>query len=81
MKIHIDSHTRGGLRTMTITLEGDDMDYINLTDSGDGMNGPAGNLIAQITEVAGLVQTRADDRMRAARLARQAAEIMERSTS
>lgn len=80
MRTHIDSRTRGDERTLTITLRGDDDDFIGLIDEGDGLAGQFGNLAARIAQATGLVDARADDRAEAARLMRRAAEILERGT-
>lgn len=78
MRMHASSTTRGGERTMMLTLRGTDDDFIGLIDEGTGLNGVLGILTAKIAAHTGLVAERADDRAEAARLLRRAAEVLER---
>jgi hypothetical protein len=66
------------VRTTTITLRGDDDDFIGLIDEGASLNGVLGAVTAQVAALTGLVDERADDRAQAARLIRRAAELLER---
>jgi hypothetical protein len=79
MRIFISpGHVKGGERTMTITLRGNDDDFIGLIDEGSGLSGHLGNLAAQVGTHTGLVADRSDDRAQAARLLRRAAEVLDR---
>jgi hypothetical protein len=79
MDIHIGpGRIKGGERTMTVTLRGDDGDFLGLIDEGSGLNGVLGVLVAKVAAQTGLVAERADDRAIAARLLRRASEVLER---
>lgn len=77
MRIHVDGHTRGDERTVTVMLRGTDDDFLDLVDQGSGMSGTLGVLAAKINASVGLVDERSDPRADAARLLRRAAELLE----
>lgn len=79
MDISINSGTRGGVRTMTVLLRGDDRDFVNLIDEGFDAPGTLGILIAKIAAASGLVAERSDANSDAARLLRRAADLLDRA--
>lgn len=81
MRIHVDAHTIGAERTVTVMLTGTDDDFVDLIDSAAAarVNGALANVAAKIAQQTGLVAERTDDRAQAVRHLQRAIEILERA--
>lgn len=78
MEIFISpGHIVGDVRTMTVTLRGNDGDFINMIDEGSGSTGDVGILAAKMASATGLVDSNVDVSASAARLLRRAAELLD----
>jgi hypothetical protein len=62
---------------MSLTLRGNDHEFIDLIDQGDGVTGILGVIAAKIAAHTGLVAVESDARSDAARLLRRAAELLD----
>jgi len=64
---------------MTVTLEGDDMDFINFIDEGARLGGDLGTLSAKVAEATGLVaRNERTTGVEATRLLQRAIKVLDR---